>query len=72
MVKEFFDEALNKAAISKDRRDILKLADSTLKVNIPLVRDDGSIEMIACYRCQHKHHRVPTKGGTRMALDVDL
>lgn len=28
--------------------------------------------MIPAYRCQHKHHRTPTKGGTRLAPSVNL
>ena len=34
--------------------------------------DNGSIEMIPAYRCQHKTHKVPTKGGTRYAENVDI
>ena len=36
------------------------------------MRDNGKVEMIPAYRCQHKHHRTPAKGGTRMADNVDL
>ncbi len=28
--------------------------------------------MIPSYRCQHKTHKLPTKGGTRYALNVDI
>ena len=34
--------------------------------------DDGTIEMIPAYRCQHKTHKLPTKGGTRYAENVDM
>jgi glutamate dehydrogenase (NAD(P)+) len=34
--------------------------------------DDGSIEIISAYRCQHKTHKLPTKGGTRYAKNVDI
>ena len=28
--------------------------------------------MIPAYRCQHKTHKLPTKGGTRYAENVDI
>ncbi len=34
--------------------------------------DDGSIEVIPAYRCQHKTYKLPTKGGTRYAENVDI
>ena len=37
-----------------------------------LILDDGSLETISAYRCQHKTHKLPTKGGTRYAKNVDI
>lgn len=34
--------------------------------------DDGSLETISAYRCQHKTHKLPSKGGTRYAKNVNL
>ena len=34
--------------------------------------DDGSLETILAYRCQHKTHKLPTKGGTRYAENVNI
>jgi glutamate dehydrogenase/leucine dehydrogenase len=30
-----------------------------------LIIENGTIETISAYRCQHKTHKLPTKGGTR-------
>merc|ERR1719402_1689984 len=52
---------------------ILKLMEPcshVLEVNFPLLRDDGSYEMITGYRAQHSHHRSPCKGGIRYSMDV--
>ena len=36
-------------------------------MSIPIKRDNGVIENITCYRAQHKHNYLPTKGGLRYA-----
>mmetsp|Transcript_14377 Transcript_14377/g.2350 ORF Transcript_14377/g.2350 Transcript_14377/m.2350 type:complete len:118 (+) Transcript_14377:197-550(+) len=41
-------------------------------MTIPLRKDDGSIAHYTAYRAQHSRHKLPTKGGTRFAMDVDL
>jgi glutamate dehydrogenase (NAD(P)+) len=72
MVSEFFDIAASKTSIRKDYLNMIKAADCTLKLHIPLVRDNGTIEMIPAYRCQHKHHLMPAKGGTRLSDHVNI
>jgi glutamate dehydrogenase (NAD(P)+) len=72
MVGQFFDDAVKSAKIDPKFVEQIKLPDATIKFNIPLVRDNGKIDVITCYRCQHSHHKLPTKGGTRLAGDVDL
>lgn len=41
-------------------------------MNIPLIRDDGSFITLEAYRCHHKQHKLPTKGGTRISPLVEL
>ena len=72
MVEEYFNAAALFAGIREDRIDLLKKANTTLKVQIPLVKDDGTIEIIPAYRCQHKHHKSPSKGGTRLSEHVNI
>ena len=72
MVSEFFDLAAEKSGIKKDVLNFIKAADCTLKLHIPLIKDDGTVEMIPCYRCQHKHHVLPAKGGTRLSPHVNI
>lgn len=72
MVSEFFDLAAEKSGIPKDLLNVIKAADCTIKFHIPLLRDNGTIEMIPCYRCQHKHHFLPAKGGTRLSDHVNI
>lgn len=49
----------------------LEKADAMLEVHFPVKRDDGSYEMIEGYRCIHKSHKMPAKGGIRYGLGVD-
>jgi len=57
--------------VSKDLLEFMKVPKTVLKLNIPLRRDNGTIEVIEAYRAQHSYHRVPCKGGIRYAPDVD-
>lgn len=50
MVKLYFDKA---AALTEIRPDLLKAikeCNLTVKINIPLRRDDGSVEVLTAYR----------------------
>jgi glutamate dehydrogenase (NAD(P)+) len=67
-----FDKAAPHTGIPKERLLVMRAVDSSLKMNLPLRRDDGSITFYTAYRAQHSHHRLPCKGGTRFEQDVDL
>lgn len=71
-VQTFFKQASSHTNIASDRLNLIQLPDVTLKMNIPIVMDDGSYKTITAYRCHHKHHRLPMKGGTRIAPNVDI
>jgi glutamate dehydrogenase (NAD(P)+) len=72
MVKMNFDKAAKYTGIDEGLLNVIKACNSLLRVNFPLRRDDGSVEVIRGYRAQHKHHRLPCKGGIRYADEVDL
>ena len=71
-VETFFQQATSYTNIRKDMLDLIKFPNTTIKLNIPLIRDDGSYCMIQGFRCHHKQHRLPVKGGTRISENVDL
>jgi glutamate dehydrogenase/leucine dehydrogenase len=50
MAYEYFEEAAALTTIRPDLLEVLKEANAVLKVNIPLVRDNGSIEFIPAFR----------------------
>lgn len=72
MVGTFFNKAIQHTNIPPDRAELLCTPNAVLKLNLPLVRDNGSIEMIPAYRVHHKHHKLPLKGGTRLNEHVNL
>jgi glutamate dehydrogenase (NAD(P)+) len=79
MVEAYFEKAGNLTDISKDRLHFYKKSENTVKFHLTLKRgnikiylDNGTVEMIPAYRCQHSTHKLPTKGGTRFAPTVNL
>jgi len=72
MVKLFFDKAATHIDIPKYYIDVIKNAKAVVRFNFPLVRDDGSIEVITAFRSQHSMHYLPTKGGTRYADHIGI
>jgi glutamate dehydrogenase (NAD(P)+) len=72
MVQMNFDEAAKHVNIGKGTMDVIRACNSLVRVNFPLRRDSGEIEVIRGYRAQHSHHRLPCKGGIRFSEHVDL
>ena len=59
MVKSYFDQAGRYTSVSKDVLEVYKNCNRVIKINLPLVRENGKIEYITSYRAQHKHHKFP-------------
>ena len=72
MVKMHFDKAAKYTNVSPDLLNLIKECNSMVRFNIPLQKDDGSLEILTCYRAQHSHHKLPVKGGTRYADNVSI
>jgi len=71
-VKLFFNRASQNNDVPQDVLKYIFECDHVLRFQIPFKRDNGSIETVTCYRAQHKHHFMPTKGGIRFAPDITL
>jgi glutamate dehydrogenase (NAD(P)+) len=72
MVKINLDRAAGSMNIEAGVLELIKTADATLTMTIPLRRDSGHIEYYKAYRVQNSRHKTPTKGGTRFASDASL
>jgi glutamate dehydrogenase (NAD(P)+) len=69
-VNRMFDRAAAYTNHPEGLLDQIKVCNSTLRIEFPVRRDDGSIEVIEAFRAEHSHHRLPTKGGIRYATSV--
>lgn len=66
-VNASFDKAAKYIPIQNGLLEYIKRNNAIIQINFPLVRDDGSVEVIEGWRAQHSHHRKPCKGGIRYA-----
>jgi glutamate dehydrogenase (NAD(P)+) len=67
-----FDNAAEKLKLNEGMRKVLKAPSREVTVNIPVMLDDGRLEIFTGYRVQHSIARGPGKGGIRYAPDVSL
>lgn len=67
-----FHLAADKLGLDDGMRKVLGSPSRELTISIPVVLDDGRIEVFTGYRVQHSVARGPAKGGIRYAPDVTL
>ena len=67
-----FDQAAESMHLDSKLRERLKLPQRSLIVSIPVLMDDGRVEVFTGYRVQHDSSRGPSKGGIRYHPDVNL
>ncbi len=70
-VNKYFDKAAAHLDHPPGLLAQIKACNSVYRMQFPLKRDDGTIEVINGWRAQHSVHRLPTKGGIRFAPQVD-
>src|SRR6201985_2420219 len=67
-----FDLAAEKLKLDPGIWKVLRSSSREVTVHIPVLMDDGRIEVFTGYRVQHSVARGPAKGGIRYAPDVSL
>jgi len=67
-----FDFAAKKLNLDDGLWKILRFPAREIIVHIPVLMDDGRIEVFTGYRVQHSIARGPAKGGVRFSPDVSL
>ena len=74
-VNKFVDEAaLHLKDVSPGMIDQIKKCNSVYTFSFPVEIDDPKqkYHVLDAFRVEHSHHKLPTKGGIRFALSVDL
>src|SRR4051812_23615887 len=72
IVSHYFDDAAERLEMDDGVAVVLKSSYREVQVQIPIVRDDGQLQVYSGYRVQHNGARGPYKGGVRFHPDVDL
>ena len=67
-----FDIAAAKLQLSDELKQLIKTPDRELRVELPMIMDDGKLNTLIGYRVQHNNARGPNKGGIRYHPEVDL
>ncbi|MCE2772595.1 MAG: Glu/Leu/Phe/Val dehydrogenase [Bacteroidetes bacterium] len=65
------DKAAELFGLDPSVAEILRHPKKEVKVSLPIVMDNGSIQVFEGYRTVHSTHLGPSKGGIRYAMDVN-
>ena len=68
----YFNRAAERLNLDPGLRAVLEKPEREMLVSVPVMRDDGRVEVFAGYRVQHSTVRGPGKGGVRYHPDVTL
>ncbi|MFX1356976.1 MAG: Glu/Leu/Phe/Val dehydrogenase [Promethearchaeota archaeon] len=72
MAKKQVDIVAEKMGLNKNIKKFLKKVERSLIVSIPVIMDNGDLEIFEGYRVHHSTVRGPGKGGIRFSPDVNL
>lgn len=70
-VNRMFDKAATLTEHPPGLLNQVKACNSVYRMEFPIKRDDGSIQVIQAFRAEHSQHKLPTKGGIRYAMNVN-
>jgi glutamate dehydrogenase/leucine dehydrogenase len=65
------DAAVKAMDLSEDVAQVLRNPQKLVKVSLPVMMDNGKVQIFEGYRCVHSTHLGPSKGGIRYAMDVN-
>lgn len=68
----FLERAFSEVDLDLEMQQLLRTCYRELRFELPLKRDDGSIQVFLGYRVQHDQSRGPFKGGLRFNPNVDM
>ena len=70
-VNQMFDRAAAHTDYPAGILNQVKVCNNICRIEFPIKRDNGDIEVVRAFRSEHSHHKTPTKGGIRYAQNVN-
>lgn len=67
-----FDEAAKIVGLDESAKNTLKYPARIVTVHLPVIMDNGKVEVFEGHRVQHSTVLGPSKGGIRYSMDVNL
>ncbi|MEO8140204.1 MAG: Glu/Leu/Phe/Val dehydrogenase dimerization domain-containing protein, partial [Gemmatimonadota bacterium] len=67
-----FDDAAKRLNLEEGLYKILRMPEKQIIVSVPVLRDNGSVEVYTGYRVIYNTSRGPAKGGIRFDMQVTL
>ena len=71
-VNYYFERAADIDNVPEQTRAVLRMPAAELRVEVPLRRDNGDLEVYVGYRVQHDNSRGPFKGGIRYHPEAEI
>lgn len=71
-VNYYFERAADLEGVARSTRAALRTPSAELRVEVPLRRDNGELEIYVGYRVQHDNSRGPYKGGIRYHPNAEI
>ena len=68
----FFETAAAKLKVDSNLLQFLRTPFREIKVEIPLIKEDGTVQVLSGYRVQHNNVLGPFKGGLRYHPEVNM
>ena len=65
------DVAAKLMNLSEEVSQVLRNPSRQVKVSLPIMMDNGKVQVFEGYRTVHSTHLGPSKGGIRYAMDVN-
>lgn len=72
IARQQLDNVAERLNLNQSVYDLLRHPRRTVSVSVPVVMDDGSVQVFTGYRVHHNLFRGPAKGGIRYHPDVTL
>ncbi len=70
-LSHIFDRAASFGGHPSGLLDQIKRCNAVYRIDFPVRRSDGGIQVVRAWRAEHSHHRLPLKGGIRYSPQVD-